>query len=59
MVGLLLAALYHPVWTSAIHASSDLGLALAAVALLALWRTPPWLVVVSAAAGGAAINALP
>jgi chromate transporter len=58
VVGLLLAALYHPVWTSAIHAPADFALALAAFALLALWSAPPWLVVAVAAAGGSAIAAL-
>jgi chromate transporter len=58
VVGLLLAALYHPVWTSAIHTTSDFALALAAFGLLAWWRLPPWLVVAFAAAGGAATAAL-
>jgi len=58
VVGLLLSALYHPVWTSAIHSPADFALALAAFGLLALWRTPPWLVVAFAAAGGSAIAAL-
>jgi chromate transporter len=58
VVGLLLAALYHPVWTSAIHAPSDFPLALAAFGLLVWWRLPPWLVVAFAAAGGATIAAL-
>jgi chromate transporter len=58
VVGLLLAALYHPVWTSAIHAPSDFALGLAAFGLLAWWRLPPWLVVAFAAAGGAALAAL-
>jgi chromate transporter len=52
VVGLLLAALYHPVWTSAIHAPSDFGLALLAFGLLAFWKWPAWLVVVLTAAGG-------
>lgn len=55
VVGLLLAALYHPVWTSAVHRPADFALALAAFGLLSLWRLPPWLVVVFAAAGGSAI----
>ena len=39
VVGLLLAALYQPVWTGAIHAPQDVALALAAlVALAALAR---------------------
>src|SRR5215468_3336726 len=57
VVGLLLSALYHPVWTSAIHSPADFALALAAFSLLAFWRTPPWLVVAFAAAGGSAIAA--
>jgi chromate transporter len=58
VVGLLLAALYNPVWTSAIHGPADFGLALAAFGLLAIWRLPPWLVVVLTAAAGAALTAL-
>ena len=46
VVGLLLAALYTPVWTSAIHKPADFGLAVAAFLLLVVWRLPPWLVVV-------------
>lgn len=56
VVGLLLAALYNPVWTSAVHTREDFGLALAAFALLALWKWPPWLVVVLAALGGQVIS---
>ena len=52
VVGLLLAALYHPVWTSAIKAPTDFGLGLAAFALLVFWKVPPWLVVVLSALGG-------
>lgn len=58
VVGLLGAALYHPIWTSAIDSSLDLGLALVAFGLLAFWKLPPWLVVVLTAAGGAAIAGL-
>jgi chromate transporter len=56
VVGLLLAALYQPVWTSAIHAPSDFGLALLAFGLLAFWGWPPWLVVVLTAIGGEVIG---
>jgi chromate transporter len=45
VVGLLLAALYTPVWTSAIHASSDFAIGLVALLLLMFWAAPPWLVV--------------
>ncbi|MFC4158436.1 chromate efflux transporter [Chitinimonas lacunae] len=46
VVGLLLAALYQPVWISAIHAPRDFGLALVALVALMFWKLPPWLVVV-------------
>jgi chromate transporter len=52
VVGLLLAAFYNPVWTSAILTKADFGLAAFAFLLLFLWRTPPWLVVILCAAGG-------
>ena len=55
VVGLLLAALYDPVWVSAIFEPVDLGLALGAFALLAFWKVPPWIVVVLGALGGAAL----
>jgi len=58
VVGLLLAALYNPVWTSAIAAPRDFALAVAAFLLLAVWKAPPWLVVVLCAAGGAALGQL-
>jgi chromate transporter len=54
-VGLLLAALYHPVWTAGILGPSDFALACAAFLLLFMWQVPPWLVVVLSALGGAAI----
>jgi len=52
VVGLLLAALYHPVWTSAIKGTPDFALGLAAFALLVFWKTPPWLVVILSAFAG-------
>jgi chromate transporter len=55
VVGILLAALYDPVWTSAIFAPEDFALAAAALAVLVLWKWPPWLVVVLSALGGALI----
>lgn len=45
VVGVLLAALYDPVWTGAIHDWRDLALALAALAALVWAKLPPWLVV--------------
>ncbi len=56
VVGLLLAALYDPVWTGAIHAPRDLALAVAAYGALAVLKLPPWLVVILCGAGGAALS---
>jgi chromate transporter len=58
VVGLLLAALYDPVWLSAVHEASDFGIALAAFGLLALWKAPPWAVVVFAALAAEAVAAV-
>jgi chromate transporter len=55
VVGLLLAAFYHPVWTSAIFKPTDFGLAILAFGLLAFWKLPPWLVVALTAVGGEVI----
>ncbi len=57
VVGLLLAALYDPVWTSAILSAADFGLALIAFTLLVFWKTPAWLVVILTGLGGWALHA--
>ena len=58
VVGLLLAALYDPVWTAGIRGPKDFALAALAFLLLFAWRTPPWLVVMLSAAAAAAVAAL-
>lgn len=52
VVGLLAAALYQPVWTSAIHGPRDMGLALLALVALMAWKLPPWLVVLGTGLAG-------
>jgi chromate transporter len=52
VVGLLLAALYDPVWTSAVGSRADFGLVLASFILLAFWKVSPVLVVAFSAVGG-------
>lgn len=52
VVGLLLAALYQPVWTSAILGVKDFGLALMALVALMFWRLPAWLVVMGCGLAG-------
>jgi chromate transporter len=58
VVGILGAALYDPVWTSAILSPYDLALALTGFILLTVWKAPPWVVVVLTAAGGVALGLL-
>ena len=55
VVGLLLAALYRPVWTSAIFAPADFAIGIVAFLLLALWAVPPWLVVIFGAAAASVV----
>ena len=57
VVGLLLAALYRPVWVSAIFGPADFALGVAAFLLLTMWKTPPWLVVILGALGATVIAA--
>ena len=52
VVGLLLAALYNPVWSSAIHSATDFALALVGFMLLMFWKQQPLLVVLLSAAAG-------
>ncbi|OYX13670.1 MAG: chromate transporter [Rhizobiales bacterium 32-66-8] len=51
VVGILGAALYTPVWTSAVLTPLDFLMALAGFLALTVWRLPPWIVVAGLAAG--------
>ena len=57
VVGILGAALYDPVWTSAVLRPIDFALTVAGFVALVVWKAPPWLVVVALAAAGAVIGA--
>lgn len=54
VVGVLLAALYNPVWTSGVTGARTAALAIAAFAALHAWKMPPWIVVLAAAGLGQA-----
>jgi chromate transporter len=58
VVGLLGAALYSPVWTSAILGPRDFAMALIGLVLLTVWKAPPWLVVIVLALGGVGLSLL-
>ncbi|MGK0722810.1 chromate transporter [Leucobacter sp. W1478] len=59
VVGILAAALYDPVFVTAIVDPATFALALVCFVLLMSWRTPPWVVVLVGAAGGALLALLP
>jgi chromate transporter len=52
VVGLLGAALYSPIWTSAVRGPSDFAVALVGFILLVGWKAPPVAVVAVSALGG-------
>lgn len=58
VVGLLVAALYNPIWIGSVFRAEDFGLVLVLFGLLAIWKLPPWSVVLIAAAGGYALELL-
>jgi len=53
VVGILLAALFDPIFLSSVRAPADFAIALAAFAALVLWKAPVWAVVAATAAAGA------
>jgi chromate transporter len=59
VVGLLLAALYKPVWTSAIFGPADFAIGIPAFLLLAFWAVPPWLVVIFGAIAASVVSIIP
>jgi chromate transporter len=55
VVGILAAALYQPVWTSAVLSPADFAVVVTAFVLLVRWKAPSLLVVVLSAAAGSAM----
>jgi chromate transporter len=52
VVGILISAFYHPIWTSSIFAPIDFVLAAVLFSMLAFWKLPPWIIVLTGALGG-------
>jgi chromate transporter len=53
VVGVLLAALFDPIWLTSVRGPADFAIALAAFFALVAWRVPVWLVVALTAMAGA------
>jgi chromate transporter len=58
VVGLLLAALYDPVFVSSVLEAADFATVLAAFGALAFWRAPPWAVVLFCAVSAEVVAAI-
>lgn len=58
VVGILGAALYEPVWTSAVLGPYDFALALSGFVLLTVWKVPAWLVVIIVGFSGLMVSLL-
>ncbi|HNX23176.1 MAG TPA: chromate efflux transporter [Spirochaetota bacterium] len=58
VVGILLAALYNPVWISAIFSKYDLALAVLLFGMLFFIKLPPWIIVIAGASGGMILEAI-
>ncbi|WP_100398139.1 chromate efflux transporter [Bacillus sp. FJAT-44742] len=56
VVGILAAALYHPIFTTSIQSSVDFALAIGLFGLLVFWKLPAWMIVIIGAAGGTMIQ---
>lgn len=59
VVSILIAALFHPLWTAAILHASDFWIALVAFTLLTAWKVQPWRVVGSVAAVSILVSIAP
>jgi len=58
VIGILISAFYFPIWTSSILAPVDFSLAAILFSMLAYWKLPPWIIVVSGAIGGSLLSLL-
>ncbi|WP_010283838.1 chromate transporter [Bacillus timonensis] len=56
VVGILISAFYHPIWTSTVFEPFDFAFAAVLFSMLVYWKLPPWIVVLTGAIGGAIIS---
>jgi chromate transporter len=52
VVGILISAFYTPIWTSSIMSPIDFAFAALLFSMLAYWKLPPWVIVVTGIIGG-------
>ncbi|MFS0749969.1 chromate transporter [Oceanobacillus sp. 1P07AA] len=56
VVGILIAAFYQPIWTSAVLSPIDFAFAAVLFSMLVYWKLPPWVIVLTGAIGGTLIS---
>ncbi|PIC79362.1 ChrA protein [Sporosarcina sp. P18a] len=56
VIGILLSALYNPIWISSVLRAEDFALAAILFSMLTFWKMPPWLVVLAGALGGTLLS---
>lgn len=56
VVGMLIAAFYHPIWTSSILMPVDFAFAAVLFVMIAYWKLPPWVIVLAGAVGGVVLE---
>ena len=58
VIGILISALYQPIWTSSILSPMDFALAAILFSMLSYWKLPPWIIVITGAIGGTLLTLL-
>ncbi|MBT2689292.1 chromate transporter [Bacillus sp. ISL-47] len=58
VVGILIGAFYHPIWTSSILEPVDFAFAAVLFSMLVYWKLPPWIIVVTGAIGGMILSSI-
>jgi len=58
VVGILISALYHPIWTTSILSAIDFAFAAVLFSMLVHWKLPPWVIVATGAIGGFLLSLL-
>lgn len=59
VVGILIAAFYHPIWTSSILHASDFAFAAILFSMLVYWKLPSWIIVITGVVGGMLLSYIP
>ncbi|MFS0781003.1 chromate efflux transporter [Bacillus sp. 1P06AnD] len=56
VVGILISAFYHPIWTSAIIEPIDFAFGAVLFSMIVYWKLPPWMIVMTGAIGGSLLS---